>query len=202
MLSWIHFREKPYFTHSQPNTPVIRFQIVPSEDGRIFGGGPVAGGLAVAPDGESVAFVAYVQGKTGLWVRALDSTRARLLPGTEGAARPLWSPDSRSIAFSVGSTLQRIDLSRQMPLKICDIGGYFYGGSWLSDGRILFSNRDIGVFQVPASGGIPSRAGRTWYPNSSCPESRRTAEIRPLILFWSRPAWLRSRCLPYWRSVA
>jgi Tol biopolymer transport system component len=145
-----------HFAHSEPNTPVIRFQIVPPEDGRFFGGGPAAGGYAVAPDGQTFAFVAYVKGKTGLWVRALDSTTARLLPGTEGAARPFWSPDSHSIAFSVGSTLQRIDLSRQTPSKICDISGYFYGGSWLDDGRILFSNRDIGVFQVPASGGIPS----------------------------------------------
>jgi Tol biopolymer transport system component/predicted Ser/Thr protein kinase len=145
-----------HFGRSEPKVAVIRFQIAQPADGRVFGGGPLAGGLAVAPDGRSVAFVAYVSGKTGLWVRALDSTSARLLPGTEGAARPFWSPDSGSVAFSVGSALQRIDLSRQMLSKICDIGGVFYGGSWLNDGRILFSTRDRGVFQVPASGGIPS----------------------------------------------
>jgi Tol biopolymer transport system component len=144
-----------HFAHSEHDAPVIRFQITPPEDGRFFGGGPLAGGLAVAPDGQSVAFVAFVKGKSGLWVRALDSTSARLLPGTEGAVRPFWSPDSRSIAFSVGSKLQRIDLARQASSKICDIG-VFYGGAWLNDGRILFSNRDLGVFQVPASGGIPS----------------------------------------------
>jgi Tol biopolymer transport system component len=145
-----------HFTRSEPDAPVVRFQITPAEDGRIFGGGPLAGGLAVAPDGQSVAFVAYEKGKTGLWVRALDSTSPRLLPGTEGAFRPFWSPDSKSIAFSVGYTLQRIDLWRQVPSKVCDIGGAFNGGSWLNDGRILFSSRDVGVFQVPASGGIPS----------------------------------------------
>jgi len=144
-----------HFRPAEPDARVIRFQITPPEDGRFFGGGPYAGGLAVAPDGQSVAFVAFVNGKTGLWVRTLDSTSARLLPGTEGAVRPFWSPDSRSIAFSIGFTLQRIDLSRQTPFKICDTG-VFYGGSWLNDGRILFSNRDIGIFQVPDSGGIPS----------------------------------------------
>jgi Tol biopolymer transport system component len=145
-----------HFGHSEPDAPVVRFQLTPPEDGRFFGGGPLAGGLAVSPDGQSVAFVAVVKGKSGLWVRALDSTSPRLVPGTDGAVRPLWSPDSKSIAFSVGSTLQRIDLARQTPSKICDIGGAFHGGSWLNDGRILFSSRDVGVFQVPASGGIPS----------------------------------------------
>src|SRR5262249_35471203 len=41
--------------------------------------------LANSPDGRKVAFVANQQNKSMLFVRALDSTAARPLPGTEGA---------------------------------------------------------------------------------------------------------------------
>src|SRR5205807_336342 len=55
---------------------------------------------AVSPDGRQLAFVALrSDGEQELWFRALDSTTARPLQGTSGAARPFWSPDSRSIGF-------------------------------------------------------------------------------------------------------
>jgi eukaryotic-like serine/threonine-protein kinase len=44
-----------------------------------------------SPDGSKIAFVAFTPGKTGtagLWLRSLDSTEARFLPGTEGALYP------------------------------------------------------------------------------------------------------------------
>jgi Tol biopolymer transport system component len=85
----------------------------------------------------------------------LDGDAARLLPGTERASHPFWSPDGRSIAFSAHSVLQQIDLSRQRLSKICDVSA-FNGGSWLEDGRILFANRNTGIFQVAATGGVPS----------------------------------------------
>ena len=40
------------------------------------------------PDGSKIAFVAFTQGKSGtagVWLRSLESTEARFLPGTEGA---------------------------------------------------------------------------------------------------------------------
>ncbi len=46
-----------------------------------------------------------------LWLRSLDSQEARPLAGTEGAQYPFWSPDSRSIGFTAGGTLKRIDLA-------------------------------------------------------------------------------------------
>ena len=45
-----------------------------------------------------------------LWLRPLDSQEARPLAGTDGALYPFWSPDSRSVAFTAGGVLKRIDL--------------------------------------------------------------------------------------------
>ncbi len=38
-------------------------------------------------------------GKVRLYVRAVESVDLVLLPGTEDAASPFWSADSRSIGF-------------------------------------------------------------------------------------------------------
>src|SRR5262249_13338485 len=132
--------------------PVIRFEISPPEGGRTTSGGRLGGpGFAVSSDGQTVAFTGVVKGKVGLWVRPLDATSARLLPGTEGAIEPFWSSDNRSIAFYASGLLQRVDLSGGMPSKICDISGVFYGGSWSRGGQILFVIRDVGIFQIPVS---------------------------------------------------
>jgi Tol biopolymer transport system component len=156
---------------------VVRFQIAPPEGWGISGGGNLGGGFAISPDGQTAAFIGVAKGgKTGLWVRPLDAANARLIRGTEGASRPFWSPDSRSIALSTDRvTLQRVDLSREAISKICDVPGVYWGGSWSSDGRILFVTRDRGIFQVPASGGTAALVtaidyaggeGNHWYPQA------------------------------------
>jgi eukaryotic-like serine/threonine-protein kinase len=139
-----------HFAKTVAKDRVIRFQV------SLPAGGAPLGGVAVSPDGQSVAFAADSNGQNGLWIRALDSETARLLPGTEDATSPFWSPDGTSIAFSAGSALLQIDLSHQKLSKVCDVIGTFYGGSWLDDGRILFASRDVGIFQVAATGGLPS----------------------------------------------
>jgi Tol biopolymer transport system component/predicted Ser/Thr protein kinase len=146
-----------HFRQSSADDHVIRFQIAPPEGVGISGGGNLGGGFAISPDGQNVAFIGVVKGKTGLWVRPLDAANARLIRGSESASRPFWSPDSRSIAFGTGSVLQRVDLSRETISKICDVRGVYSGGSWSDDGRILFVIRDVGIFQVPASGGSPAQ---------------------------------------------
>ena len=57
------------------------------------------GGFALSPDGTMLAFVGRTEGKAQLWVRSLGESESRLLPGSDGAFYPFWSPDSRWIAF-------------------------------------------------------------------------------------------------------
>jgi len=133
----------------------LQFQL--PEGGRYISAGAFGGGLAVSPDGTSVAFVAVVDGTAALWVRSLDGSQARPLLGTAGATSPFWSPDSKTLAFFSFGRLQALDILRGTLSKICDVNGVFIGGAWSNDGRILFAIRDVGIFQVPAAGGSPSQ---------------------------------------------
>jgi len=112
-----------------------------------------------SPDGSKIAFVAFMQGKAGtagLWLRSLDSTDARFLPGTEGALYPFWSPDGTFLAFFAGGRLKKLDLSGGSAIPICDVMEG-RGGTWSTNGVILFGVRAGSLSRVDASGGKPVR---------------------------------------------
>ena len=73
-----------------------------------------------------------------LWVRSLDATENRVLPGTEGASFPFWSPDAHNIGFFAEGKLKRIDIDGGRPLVVADAPNG-RGGTWNRDGVILFS---------------------------------------------------------------
>ena len=142
---WSSFRQSP------AQERIFRFEIDPPKGGH-FARGTNETGIALSPDGKTAVFVAAADGNAGLWVRPLDGTTAKLLPGTEGAGHPFWSPDSASIAFFVNGKLQRIDPAGGTPQPICEIDSA-RGGSWGENGQILFGQPGAGIFQVSASGG-------------------------------------------------
>ncbi len=150
VLSILYFRQKPPASAGQ-----ARFQI--SFPDKVSP--PVAGDFVVSPDGRQLVFTGVSSdGVKRLWLRAIDSLEARPLPGTEinnDASLPFWSPDSRFIAFGAGGKLKKIDVSGGPPQTITDISGNVPGGSWNSDGVIVFPDYDAsnGIVRVSASGG-------------------------------------------------
>jgi len=111
--------------------------------------------VALSPDGRQIVFAARGPEGSGLWLRPLDSAKARLLAGTEDADCPFWSPDSRSIGFYAGGMLRKVDLAGGQsdalaPVNIC------LGASWGRDGSILYvSDRYLPIMRIPPNGGAP-----------------------------------------------
>ena len=112
--------------------------------------------LALSPDGRVLAFVAEGgDGKTQIYLRALDSVACPVLAGTAGATYPFWSPDGRSLGFFADGNLKRIEISGGAVQTICE-APQGRGATWGSDGTIVFTPNIYGSMQrVPASGGSP-----------------------------------------------
>jgi eukaryotic-like serine/threonine-protein kinase len=111
--------------------------------------------FALSPDGQYIAFVARDGGTSRLWLRRLDSTTARPMPGTDGARQPFWSPDSRSIGFISAEGLKRMDLEGGRPWVIkTGNGATPAGASWGANGDILFAPSPLEpLLHVLAKGG-------------------------------------------------
>ena len=110
---------------------------------------------AISPNGQFLAMVAIRGSQTQLWVRRLDSRDAQPLAGTEGAANPFWSPDSRYIGFFGGGKLKKADVSGGVVNDICPAGSYNMGGTWSTQGVILFSVLPGKLLRVADTGGTP-----------------------------------------------
>jgi DNA-binding winged helix-turn-helix (wHTH) protein/Tol biopolymer transport system component len=120
----------------------------------------VSGGV-LSPDSHYLAFVAeHESGIPQIWVRALESTDSHALPGTEGAFRPFWSPDSRLIGFFANGTLKKVDLNGNPPQTIANVAPSPAGGSWSTNGTILFADRLSALYSVSAAGGASTPVTR------------------------------------------
>ena len=109
----------------------------------------------VSPAGRHLAFVARDEesGRTALWIRALDSPQPRVLPGTEGASQPFFSPDGRMLAFFMKGRLVATDLKGERARTIAAVHGAPAGGGWGADDVIVFADWTTGLYSVAATGG-------------------------------------------------
>ena len=140
-----------YFRQRPTETRTLRFQIpLPAKVTFAAPDFPV-----VSPNGQQLVFAGVdSDGKERLWFRSLDSLTSRLLPGTEGAFAPFWSPDSRFVAFFADGKLKKIAVTGGTALKLCDAPCPCQGGAWGRDGTIVFAFGGV-LHHIPAAGGDP-----------------------------------------------
>jgi serine/threonine protein kinase len=146
--SLLYFRRAPV----EPVAAEKRFQI------------PVVGlaspyYISISPDGRRVAYnAATSSGRTAIWVRPIDSLDAKMLPGTEGASPPDWSPDGSFVVFAVDGKVKKMNVAEGGPQTLADLGvdvqGRFTRSAWSPNGTIIFAVNDgKGLRRVFDSGG-------------------------------------------------
>ena len=139
---------------AEPAGPLLHFTIETPQNASLY---PFdTKGLAVSPDGTTIAFVAAdLQGKPSLYVRDLASSQVTALPGTDEAAFPFWSPDSTQLGFFANRKLQRIAVKGGSAVTLCEAPAG-RGGTWNRDGVILFAPSIWGPLKtIGAGGGTP-----------------------------------------------
>ncbi|MGQ0762509.1 MAG: protein kinase domain-containing protein [Acidobacteriota bacterium] len=143
-----------YFNRANPDVHVTRLTFTPPTELAFNDMLPDA--AVISPDGQKIAFSATsADGKNMLYVRTLDATEAKVLPGSENPLEPFWSPDSGSIAFGSNGKLKRSDLAGGNAQVLCD-AARIVGGSWSKDGVIVFiPDYRTALVQVSAQGGEP-----------------------------------------------
>lgn len=92
-------------------------------------------------------------GVTLIWTRPLNSLIATPLPGTEGAGRPFWSPDSRTLGYFAGTQLKRVPVSGGPPQLVSAVKSGA-DGSWGANDMIVFDGGfSDSIRGVSANGG-------------------------------------------------
>ena len=138
-----------------PSGDPMRFRLQPEG----FDPGIDTVNLAVSPAGDALVYGAWSDGARRLWLRRLDEAEAQVIPGTEGAHDPFWSPDGESVGFVVDDSIRVAGRSGGPSRVVLELeGGLFGPPSWGLDGGLLFCGLRSGrrgVYLVPIEGGSP-----------------------------------------------
>jgi len=144
---------------SQPAQRTMHFAAAPPFSAR---------SVAVAPDGKTVAFVAYREDshRAGLFLYEIGANYVKPLSGTDGASFPFWAPDGRAVGFFANGKLKRFDFDSASVRTLCDAPSC-RGGTWSKSGIILFTpigTLNEGIMSVSDNGGT---AVKFSYPSAT-----------------------------------
>jgi serine/threonine protein kinase len=148
-----------WWSASRPITPsVTRFFVYPPEKTTFVTLTRTGTSVVISPDGSKLAFTARdASGKILLWIRPIDSLTAQPLSGTDDAAYPFWSPDSRFIGYFAQQKLMKIAATGGPPQTLCGTIAGPRGGTWNQDGTIVFqTGPGKSLSRVSSAGGQPS----------------------------------------------
>ncbi|HSG66379.1 MAG TPA: protein kinase, partial [Gammaproteobacteria bacterium] len=113
--------------------------------------------FSLSRDGSMLVVSGELDGKNGLWVRRLDEQAPRLLPGTERAFMPVFSPSGNWIAYFADGALMRVPTVGGSPQTLAPGTNAARGVAWISETRLAYTpNTTSPVMTVDIGGGEPA----------------------------------------------
>ena len=140
--------------------PTVRFEVTLPEGERLAHS--FRHGIALSPDGESLAFVSGTASKpwrvdsAQIYIRRLADWDARPVPGAVSSAQPVFSPDGQWLAFVTypPARLHKVSIDGGQAQTLCECDAAF-GASWGYDDTIIFAGMEGGLQRISVVGGQP-----------------------------------------------
>ena len=140
---------------TERSSSTLTHAVIPLKPDQKLGGG-VVGALpfAISPDGTQIAYTVSEGTTLHLYLQRLDEFGARLVPRSEGAKNPFFSPDGQWVGFFGRDGLYKVSTTGGAPSKISEGPSTGRGAHWAADDTIVYSDL-VRVWRVPAAGGTP-----------------------------------------------
>ena len=126
----------------------VRSAYLPPSMARTPGGSRTA--FAWTPDGRSLVFAGRQGDTQQLFVRPLDGTAARPLPGTRGAQVPVISADGKWVAFWADGAIRKVPLAGGPALAVAEEAWFPEGMDWGASGLLVFHGVGETIWAVRA----------------------------------------------------
>ena len=125
----------------------------------------------VSPDGSSLLVASYEGGQESLWTVQVPGGSLRRLYTGAMLVSQAWSPDGKSIAYSLNGDIYVIQSDGTENRKVATVGGSPVELSWSPDGTKIRFSRDNRLWEISSDG----------------------TGLHPLL-----PAWRTSQCCGRW----
>jgi Tol biopolymer transport system component len=144
--------------------------------------------MALSRDGTLLAFVSPEEnsGIPMIYLQRVGSAVVTLLPGTEGASYPFWSPDGANLGFFANGKLMKVAISGGAPQALANVQAA-RGGSWGIRGVIIYAP-DSGSFLWRVNADGSGAAALNGHPFTKDDQSHRWPLFLPdgnHFLFWA-----------------
>jgi len=110
--------------------------------------------ITLSPDGWTLVLTGVDKGTSHLYLRGPNDFEPRLLPGTEAASNPVFSPAGNAVAFFADNRLMLtpIDESPRQLNVVNDPRGM----TWVDEATVVYTPESVGgLFELGINGGTP-----------------------------------------------